>query len=86
MVRSPKITWNGYKINRVKSFKYLRIHVDDRLNWLEHINNQGEKAIKMQQNLKESQVAIGESLRYTDGLSIKRLLRECSPTDLQLGV
>ncbi|GBM42830.1 Putative protein in type-1 retrotransposable element R1DM [Araneus ventricosus] len=52
MVRSPKITWNGYKINRVKSFKYLGIHVDDRLNWLEHINNQGEKAIKMQQNLK----------------------------------
>ncbi|GBN89179.1 hypothetical protein AVEN_148018-1 [Araneus ventricosus] len=52
MVRSPKITWNGYKINRVKSFKYLGIHVDDRLNWLEHINKQGEKAIKMQQNLK----------------------------------
>ncbi|GBL80069.1 hypothetical protein AVEN_29079-1 [Araneus ventricosus] len=50
--RSPKITWNGYKINRVKSFKYLGIHVDDRLNWLEHINKQGEKAIKMQQNLK----------------------------------
>ncbi|GBM11259.1 Retrovirus-related Pol polyprotein from type-1 retrotransposable element R1 [Araneus ventricosus] len=38
MVRSPKITWNGYKINRVKSFKYLGIHVDDRLNWLENIN------------------------------------------------
>ncbi|GBN60425.1 hypothetical protein AVEN_226141-1 [Araneus ventricosus] len=52
MVRSPKITWNGYKINRVKSFKYLGIHVGDRLNWLEHINKQGEKAIKMQQNLK----------------------------------
>ncbi|GBM95201.1 hypothetical protein AVEN_113986-1 [Araneus ventricosus] len=52
MVRSPKITWNGYKINRVNSFKYLGIHVDDRLNWLEHINKQGEKAIKMQQNLK----------------------------------
>ncbi|GBO30939.1 hypothetical protein AVEN_208752-1 [Araneus ventricosus] len=52
MVRSPKITWNGYKINRVKSFKYLGIHVDDRLNWLEHINKQGEKVIKMQQNLK----------------------------------
>ncbi|GBL97973.1 Retrovirus-related Pol polyprotein from type-1 retrotransposable element R1 [Araneus ventricosus] len=34
MVRSPKITWNGYKINRVNSFKYLGIHVDDRLNWL----------------------------------------------------
>ncbi|GBM04945.1 hypothetical protein AVEN_126095-1 [Araneus ventricosus] len=32
MVRSPKITWNGCKINRVKSFKYLGIHVDDRLN------------------------------------------------------
>ncbi|GBM41030.1 Putative protein in type-1 retrotransposable element R1DM [Araneus ventricosus] len=31
MVRSPKITWNGYEINRVKSFKYLGIHVDDRL-------------------------------------------------------
>ncbi|GBM62879.1 hypothetical protein AVEN_38407-1 [Araneus ventricosus] len=41
-----------HKINRVKSFKYLGIHVDDRLNWLEHINKQGEKAIKMQQNLK----------------------------------
>ncbi|GBN95587.1 hypothetical protein AVEN_3126-1 [Araneus ventricosus] len=40
MVRSPKNTWNGYKINRVKSFKYLGIHVDDRLNWLEHINKQ----------------------------------------------
>ncbi|GBM93695.1 hypothetical protein AVEN_181995-1 [Araneus ventricosus] len=52
MVRSPKITWNRYKINRVKSFKYLCIHVDDRLNWLDHINNQGEKAVKMQQNLK----------------------------------
>ncbi|GBL71493.1 hypothetical protein AVEN_52082-1 [Araneus ventricosus] len=52
MARSPKITWNGYNINRVKSFKYLGIHVDDRLNWLEHINNQGHKAIKMQQNLK----------------------------------
>ncbi|GBM85736.1 hypothetical protein AVEN_34778-1, partial [Araneus ventricosus] len=52
MVRSPKITWNGYKVNRVKSFKYLGMHVDDRLNWLEHINKQGEKAIKMQQNLK----------------------------------
>ncbi|GBN41043.1 Putative protein in type-1 retrotransposable element R1DM [Araneus ventricosus] len=52
MVRSPKITRKGYKINRVKSFKYLGIHVDDRLNWLEHINKQGEKAIKMQQNLK----------------------------------
>ncbi|GBM30812.1 hypothetical protein AVEN_52606-1 [Araneus ventricosus] len=52
MVRSPKITWNGYKINRVKSFKYLGIHVDDRLNWLEHINKQGDKAIKMQQNPK----------------------------------
>ncbi|GBL96423.1 hypothetical protein AVEN_43735-1 [Araneus ventricosus] len=51
MVRSPKITWNGYKINRVKSFKYLGIHVDDRLNWLEHINKQGEKTNKMQQNL-----------------------------------
>ncbi|GBN75805.1 hypothetical protein AVEN_202494-1 [Araneus ventricosus] len=38
--------------NRVKSFKYLGIHVDDRLNWLEHINKQGEKAIKMQKNLK----------------------------------
>ncbi|GBM77542.1 hypothetical protein AVEN_55662-1 [Araneus ventricosus] len=43
---------DGYKINRVKSFKYLGIHVNDRLNWLEHINKQGEKAIKMQQNLK----------------------------------
>ncbi|GBM21357.1 Putative protein in type-1 retrotransposable element R1DM, partial [Araneus ventricosus] len=53
MVRNPKITWNGYKINRVKSFKYLGIHVDDRLNWLEHINKQGDKAIKMQQNLKK---------------------------------
>ncbi|GBM30570.1 hypothetical protein AVEN_27608-1 [Araneus ventricosus] len=52
IVRSPKITWNGFKINRVKSFKYLGIHVDDRLNWLEHINKQREKAIKMQQNLK----------------------------------
>ncbi|GBL99500.1 hypothetical protein AVEN_68784-1 [Araneus ventricosus] len=52
MVRSPKITWKGYKINRVTSFKYLGRHVDDRLNWLEHINKQGEKAIKMQQNLK----------------------------------
>ncbi|GBN89474.1 hypothetical protein AVEN_164352-1 [Araneus ventricosus] len=52
MVRSPKITWNGYKINRVKSFKYLWIHVDDRLKWLDHINKQGEKAIKMQQNHK----------------------------------
>ncbi|GBM44252.1 hypothetical protein AVEN_23312-1 [Araneus ventricosus] len=52
MARSPKITWNGYKINRVKSFKYLGIHLDDRLIWLEHINKQGEKAIKMQQNLK----------------------------------
>ncbi|GBN34116.1 Putative protein in type-1 retrotransposable element R1DM [Araneus ventricosus] len=51
MVRSPKITWNGNKINRVKSFRYLGIHVDDRLNWLEHINKQGEKAIEMQQNL-----------------------------------
>ncbi|GBM40066.1 hypothetical protein AVEN_23153-1 [Araneus ventricosus] len=52
MVRSPKITWNGYNINRVKSFKYLGIHVDDRLNWLEHINKQGDKAIKIQLNLK----------------------------------
>ncbi|GBN19940.1 hypothetical protein AVEN_35914-1 [Araneus ventricosus] len=52
MIRSPKITWNGYKINRVKSFKYLGIHVDDRLNWLEHIITHGEKANKMQQNLK----------------------------------
>ncbi|GBM61997.1 hypothetical protein AVEN_199303-1 [Araneus ventricosus] len=52
MVRSPKITWNGYKINRVNSFKYLGIHVFDRLNWLEHINKQEEKAIKMQQSLK----------------------------------
>ncbi|GBN91227.1 hypothetical protein AVEN_112639-1 [Araneus ventricosus] len=52
MVISPKITWNGYKINRVKSFKYLGIHVDDRLKWLEPINKQGEKANKMQQNLK----------------------------------
>ncbi|GBN17543.1 hypothetical protein AVEN_17866-1 [Araneus ventricosus] len=52
MVRSLKITWNGYKINRVNSFKYLGIHVDDRLNWLKHINKQGEKVIKMQQNLK----------------------------------
>ncbi|GBN49432.1 Retrovirus-related Pol polyprotein from type-1 retrotransposable element R1, partial [Araneus ventricosus] len=34
MVRSPKITWNGYKINRVKYFNYLGIHVDDRLIWL----------------------------------------------------
>ncbi|GBN22801.1 hypothetical protein AVEN_104513-1 [Araneus ventricosus] len=84
MVRSPKITWNGYKINGVESFKYLGIHVEDRLNWLEHINKQGEKAISKTSN--ESQVAIGESLRYMDGLSIKRLLRECWPTDLQLGV
>ncbi|GBM97431.1 Retrovirus-related Pol polyprotein from type-1 retrotransposable element R1 [Araneus ventricosus] len=53
MVRCTNITWNGYKINRVKSFKYLGIHVDDRLNWY---------------------------------FSIKRLLRECWPTDLQLGV
>ncbi|GBM97774.1 hypothetical protein AVEN_205641-1 [Araneus ventricosus] len=52
MVSSPKFTWNGYNINRVKSFKCLGIHVDDRLNWLEHISNKGDKAIKMQQNLK----------------------------------
>ncbi|GBN88762.1 hypothetical protein AVEN_256047-1 [Araneus ventricosus] len=52
MARSPKITWNGNNINRIKSFKYLGIHVDNRLNWLEHISKQGEKAIKMQQNLK----------------------------------
>ncbi|GBM72599.1 hypothetical protein AVEN_107149-1 [Araneus ventricosus] len=52
MARIPKITWNGYNINRVKSFKHLGIHVDDLLNWLEHINKQGEKAIKMQQSLK----------------------------------
>ncbi|GBO05229.1 hypothetical protein AVEN_149815-1 [Araneus ventricosus] len=52
MVRTPKITQNGYKLNRVKSFKYLGIHVDDRLNFLEHINKQGKKVIKMQQNFK----------------------------------
>ncbi|GBM69189.1 hypothetical protein AVEN_103115-1 [Araneus ventricosus] len=52
MARSPKITCNGNNISRVKSFKYLGIHVDDRLNWLEHSNKQGEKAIKMQKNLK----------------------------------
>ncbi|GBN29726.1 hypothetical protein AVEN_158411-1 [Araneus ventricosus] len=52
MARSPKITWNVYNINRVKFFKYLEIYVDDRLKWLEHINKQGEKAIKMQQHLK----------------------------------
>ncbi|GBM41122.1 hypothetical protein AVEN_63310-1 [Araneus ventricosus] len=49
--RRPKITWNGYNINKVYSFKYLGIH-SNRLKWLEHINRQGEKAIKMQQNLK----------------------------------
>ncbi|GBM18251.1 hypothetical protein AVEN_17431-1 [Araneus ventricosus] len=73
MVRSPKITWNGYKINRVKSFKYLGIHVDDRLNWLEHINKQ-EKPSKMQP-IKRIAGQQLKSLRYTDGLSIKRLLR-----------
>ncbi|GBN41422.1 hypothetical protein AVEN_27534-1 [Araneus ventricosus] len=86
IARSPKITRNGYNINRVNSFKYLGKHVDDRLNRLEHINKQGEKAIKMQKNSKESQVAIGESPRYIEGLSAKRLLREFWPTDLQVGV
>ncbi|GBN63151.1 hypothetical protein AVEN_169196-1 [Araneus ventricosus] len=52
VARSSKMTWNGYIINRVISFKYLGIHVDDRLNWLEHINKQEEKVIKMQQNHK----------------------------------
>ncbi|GBL63415.1 hypothetical protein AVEN_97406-1, partial [Araneus ventricosus] len=43
------IEWAKHKF---KSLNYLGIYVDNRLNWLEHINKQGEKAIKMQQNLK----------------------------------
>ncbi|GBO08098.1 hypothetical protein AVEN_236384-1 [Araneus ventricosus] len=47
---------NELAISTEKNKLYLiqqnGIHVDDRLNWLEHINKQGEKAIKMQQNLK----------------------------------
>ncbi|GBM21252.1 hypothetical protein AVEN_149844-1 [Araneus ventricosus] len=52
MAISPKITWKGTTINRVKSFKYLGIQIDDRLKWLAYINKQVEKAIKMQQNFK----------------------------------
>ncbi|GBN20469.1 hypothetical protein AVEN_107427-1 [Araneus ventricosus] len=44
------------------------------------------KPSKCSKTSKESQAAIGESLRYTEGLSIKRWLRECWPTNLQLGV
>ncbi|GBN53009.1 hypothetical protein AVEN_175099-1 [Araneus ventricosus] len=78
MVRSPKITWNGYKINRVKSFNCIEIHVDDRLNCLEHIIKQGEKAIKMQQNLKRiagRNWGISQRHRWTlNKMVIKRML------------
>ncbi|GBM98297.1 hypothetical protein AVEN_69898-1, partial [Araneus ventricosus] len=86
MARSPKITWNGHNINRTKSVKYLEIHVDNRLNWQEHINKQGEKDIKMQQNLKRiagGNCGISQIHRRT---LCKLWLRECRPTDLQLGV
>ncbi|GBM78643.1 Putative protein in type-1 retrotransposable element R1DM [Araneus ventricosus] len=87
MVRSPKITWNGYKINRVNSIKYLEIHVYDRLNWLEHINKQGEKAIKMQQNLKRltcGNWGISQIRRWT---LYKMVIEQIFwPTDLQLDV
>ncbi|GBM40404.1 hypothetical protein AVEN_122625-1 [Araneus ventricosus] len=77
---------HGHNMKRDKSFEYLGIHVDYRLNCLENINKRGEKAIKMQQNLKGmagSNWGISEIHRR---LSVKRWLRECCPTYLQLGV
>ncbi|GBM18335.1 hypothetical protein AVEN_127792-1 [Araneus ventricosus] len=42
-------------INGPKSFKYLVIHVYDRLNWLEHINSKERKPSKCSRTSKESQ-------------------------------
>ena len=41
------LTLKGMKIEKVKSFKYLGMHVDDKLSWTEHISTKIESASKL---------------------------------------
>ncbi|GBO41935.1 hypothetical protein AVEN_72858-1 [Araneus ventricosus] len=63
--------------------QYLGIYVDERLNWVDHINKQGQKAIKMQQNLKRIAVEDGEA--YIARKDIINIFTDGSKTEHGVG-
>ncbi|GBM08146.1 hypothetical protein AVEN_214476-1 [Araneus ventricosus] len=50
---SPRITWSNKSIKSAKSFKYLRVYLDDKFNWSDHIKIQADKEHKLLLNLRK---------------------------------
>ncbi|GBM09248.1 hypothetical protein AVEN_59228-1 [Araneus ventricosus] len=44
LVRGPTIKWGTESIKRSRTIKYLRINLDESLNWAAHIKHQGMEA------------------------------------------
>ncbi|GBL90733.1 hypothetical protein AVEN_219385-2-1, partial [Araneus ventricosus] len=49
--RGPVVRWNSQPIKRTTSLKYLGIILDEKLNWISHIEEQGAKAVSQYQTL-----------------------------------
>ncbi|GBM88027.1 hypothetical protein AVEN_27771-1 [Araneus ventricosus] len=49
--RGPVVRWNSQPIERTTSLKYLGVILDEKLNWISHIQEQGAKAVSQYQQL-----------------------------------
>ncbi|GBM04401.1 hypothetical protein AVEN_35581-1 [Araneus ventricosus] len=50
--RGPSIYWGSQRVTRTKTLKYLRVHLDNKLNWAQHLVQQGAKALQHRQLVK----------------------------------
>ncbi|GBN43225.1 hypothetical protein AVEN_226460-1 [Araneus ventricosus] len=49
--RGPVVRWNSKPIKGTTSLKYLGVILDEKLNWISHIQEQGAKAVSQYQQL-----------------------------------
>ncbi|GBN28742.1 Putative protein in type-1 retrotransposable element R1DM [Araneus ventricosus] len=86
--RGPVVIWNSQPIKRTTSLKYLGVTLDEKLNWISHIQEQGTKAVSQYQQLchiAEPKWGLKQKDKNTKGYSTKQLQRECSFMELVLG-